>query len=177
MIDSVLEPTSAKEAKAKKEATPVEHTAPDGIKYWEFQNIRYFTKDDADKAAAFKKTHPAAAITAYKTADGKDIYLDKGKYILQTGQEYTGEAIKTEKIGGVDYKVAYSFKSGKPEPTKIDIEGTTFNLNSNILQQLRSNVGKEDTLAVTEGRLVHTKTATIKEVGKVEALEVPFLGL
>ena len=168
LIDSVLESASAKEAKAKKEATPVEHTAPDGIKYWEFQNIRYFTKDDADKAAAFKKEHPTATITAYKTADSKDIYLDKGKYILQTSEEYKGEAIKTEKIGGADYKVAYSFKSGKPEPTKIDIEGTTFNLNSNILQQLRSNVGKEDTLAVTEGRLVHTKTATIKEVGKVE---------
>ncbi|MBI2208224.1 hypothetical protein HYU50_01910 [Candidatus Woesearchaeota archaeon] len=136
---------------------------PNGKFKFIFEGKEYDSDSDSEPpeltaAKNFKKEHPTAKKTDF-TADGNTVYSEGNKYILQTGEEYKGEAIKKEKIGGIPYDVTYSFEGKKPEPTKIKIDETDFNLNSNVLSQLKSKVGKEDTLKVSEGNLVHTKTA------------------
>ena len=116
----------------------------------------------------FKKNYPGARDSGFKTPDKMTIFISGNKFVLQTtekGGEYRGEAIKTEKIGGKEYKVTYSLADGKSTPTRIEVEGAQFNINSNVLQQLKSKVGKDEPLVPRESTLIHTKTST-KTKGK-----------
>ncbi|MEK6968772.1 MAG: hypothetical protein AABX51_09195, partial [Nanoarchaeota archaeon] len=169
LINEVLGISAA--SASKQTASSVQKISlPNGKFLFRFDGGEYISNSDSEPpeliaAKNFKKEHPRAKETDFITMDGETIYSEDGKYILKSGDKYEGDAIKTEIIGRKEYEAIYSFQGNKPNPTKILIGDDFFELNSNVLSQLRSNVVQGDTLAVINNQLIHTKTTT-KEVGK-----------
>ncbi len=173
LIVETLGITTAKGEEGKKDEPYTKMKLPDGNYMFIYGGKEYLggktgnTPSNLQSILSFKDDHPTAKQTDFVAVGGQPVFIEGGNYILQTtqrGSKFDGEAIKKEKIGGEDYDVTYSLKDGKATPTKIGfsksflksigsnsgiVSPNYFNLNSNVLNQLKQTVGKGDKLYVS----------------------------
>jgi len=174
LIRQELGLTAAESAVQKKEKLPYEALLlPNGMFLFKDDLGRTYTPtdgnipEDLQSYINFRNDHKKAVQQKdFKTSDGGLVYIENNNFIGDKGTPIAS-AIKEETIGSEKYKVTYNLeKGGKKTVSKINIEGTTLDINDNVLRQLSSNVKtKDDEIKVVNNNIEVTKTS-IKPEGE-----------